>query len=329
MFKKRSRGPNLKSNMGVNQRLQARRHKNCLIDQERSNRSERVRLCIEERKEVLDHELSAFAAQVTWKFLKSTWEVEPGQKDDDKDLIDFFRHIMTATVSQEVVSKAVLPYTMDKFETRIDLMFNALVQTEQLLSFSDLGNGTLHVASVGGGPGNDLVGVYLYVKCFMASSEFHGVCFDFCDSWGDIVSQVSSSLISPSAFDVLEKVDNAARWSARYSPSNLLLSKLEFSVCDLKLGPHSSVNSNIVRDIDLFDIICFSYVLFETAAHEYTLLSYLLDQCKVGSLTIILDLHTITMNRVIDMIEANRFQQTLLGSTKEFRFKGLALRKLR
>ena len=105
------------------------------VNSQRKKRYQRYEKVLGDRTQCNEAGVAAYASVSLWQFLSKKIQSEyPNRTVEntksilyDKDLVKFFSQISLANVEVSEVVKATEAYTFDKFETRIETMFLALL----------------------------------------------------------------------------------------------------------------------------------------------------------------------------------------------------------
>lgn len=340
-------------------------------------------------------DVAAYASVLLWQFLGEKLEADYPNRTIknteniryDKDLVKFFSQISLAKVEVSEVVNATEAYTFDKFESRMETMFlallNVFIDAEErqriheiaptffrhtqhpIVSKADMeslgadhifNNSKMNVVSVGGGPGNDLVGAVAFFSVFFDQyiKVINATSFDFATSWNKPCSLIDNVLRNDLKGykvvidDVKEKLNESEKIETQRLCSCAVSSiKLTYEQCNLKSLVGDKRNRKLLETLDTIDLILFSYVVYETNACDYALLSELFIQCKRHCIFVFLDLHkkTIegieklvqsvekklqqcTQNSTDDRMGKKCFEILRCGSHKKYPFKGIVVYRL-
>ena len=147
----------------------------------------------------------------------------------------------------------------------------------------------LSVISVGGGPGNDLVGAAAFFSIFFDPyiKSINVTSFDFATSWSKPCSLIDNlfkqNLKGYKAVidDVKELLNDSKKVETKRLSSCAISSiQLRYEQCNLKSSINDERNQKLLQTLNNIDLILFSYVVYETNACEYELLSELFLRCK-------------------------------------------------
>ena len=333
-------------------KLRRRREKNEKRRQLRENIADKVAVWAGGPRDLPFSHVSSYCAVLLWKYFKPhCLECFPSTSNDefgsDKALVHFFSKISVADVNEAEVAKASTAYLYDKFEHRIEVQFAALcclyTKTDSAPGFADFVKSTwqerhsqpaqrvpLKIVSVGGGPGNDLVGAIAFFKTFLNHrySRIATVSYDFSQSWKGICEVIHAAMLPAEGQDGLavseglvhifdcvqqafEKTEHGLAPKPVQSDKDHVTDisqnrtlpydsiGLKYQSCDLKLPATDPVNRTILhQDIDA-DVYLFSHVVYETNACAFELLPTLLKHAKHKNVIFIfLDPHQKTMNEI-------------------------------
>jgi len=148
-------------------------------------------------------------------------------------------------------------YTLDLFESRVAFVFEALMSPDPAAASlrskmfcPEHGLKTLHVSSVGGGPGFDIAAV-AFAAAFMGwEGELRGTVFDFEEGWSEVVQTFMACLAEQLA-----------------STCSLRLGFVDFAYCDVCAPLEHPVNQNLAANMHEYESLwIFSYVLSENEA---------------------------------------------------------------
>jgi hypothetical protein len=291
----------------------------------------------------------------------------------EKGLRRFFDEANNASMQRSTIDSNVATlYAGDKFEDRADEMCRALlhgwlggesvdarcddgssVKGEQagaghrlqaaLRAAVAAGDGTLRVASIGGGPGNDAVGFLLFNALALRAPRCEATVYDFADSWRPICGAVHAALCSsPAAALVSEDTAlpatalagaNASEGADVPSETTPRKLSLRFSLCDLQAPAEAPSNAALLAAAASGEsrVFLFSYCCYEARAHEHPLLPRILRDCAAGSVLVFLDMRERDVDRVRALASTlgpgSSFHARRLGSRRNFPFKGLLLVK--
>jgi len=191
---------------------------------------------------------------------------------------------------------------------------------------------SLKVISVGGGPGNCLVGFDIFAP-LLGVKALHATSFDFSCSWEDIVVSVNTCMNGPGV-EKLEKLkEQVYQAASRAQPTNDFPEHkcnsffIDFEQCDLKLSTDADVNAKVLKAAAQSDFILFSYVLFESQGHKYPLFPEILRALGPTGIVLILDIHKSVIQHATDIVAGlgiplKTFE---IGSAAGFPFKGLVV----
>ena len=336
-------------------------------------------------------DVAAYASVLLWQFLGKKIEAEYPNRTVkntkniryDKDLVKFFSQISLAKVEVSEVVNATEAYTFDKFESRIETMFlallNVFIDAEKRQRIRDIApaffqytehpvvpkaktqsrgachifnNSKLNVVSVGGGPGNDLVGAVAFFSVFFDQhiTIIDATSFDFATSWGKPCSLINNVFkndlkgYKAVVDDVKEKLNESEKVETQRLCSCAVSSiKLTYEQCNLKSVVDDERNGKLLERLDTIDLILFSYVVYETNACEYALLLELFIRCKRHCIFVFLDLHKKTLEDIEKLVQSAEkklqdysgdrmgkkcFEMLRCGSHKKYPFKGILVYRL-
>lgn len=338
-------------------KLRRRREKNEKRRQLRENIADKVAVWAGGPRDLPFSHVSSYCAVLLWKYFKPhCLECFPSTSNDefgsDKALVHFFSKISVADVNEAEVAKASTAYLYDKFEHRVEVQFAALccLYTKSMdTDVTDCAPGfaefvksnwqerhsqrvrrsPLKIVSVGGGPGNDLVGAIAFFKTFLNHrySRIATVSYDFSQSWKGICEVIHAAMLPKEGhglavseglvhiFDCVQQAFEKTEHGLASKPKqsnkdnatdvsqNKMLPYdsigLKYQSCDLKLPATDPLNRTILhQDIDA-DVYLFSHVVYETNACAFELLPALLKRAKNKNVIFIfLDPHQKTMNEI-------------------------------
>ena len=347
------------------------------VNSQRKKRYQRYETVLGDRAQCNEAGVAAYASVSLWQFLSKKIQPEyPNRTVEntksilyDRDLVKFFSQISLANVEVSEVVKATEAYTFDKFETRMETMFLALlnvfidaearqrihkiapsfIQHTSLGANHVLNKSELSVISVGGGPGNDLVGAVAFFSTFFDPymKSINATSFDFATSWSKPCSLIDNLFKQnlkgyKAVIDDVKGLLNDSKKveTKRLSSCAVSSIQLRYEQCDLKSSINDERNQKLLDTLDNIDLILFSYVVYETNACEYELLSELFIRCRRHCIFVFLDPHRKTIEGIEKLVqsaekklqcgaaEQRYFEMLRCGSHKKYPFKGIVVYRL-
>ena len=241
-------------------------------------------------------------------------------REKEKHLSAFYHQAYKGKVDKNVVARAVVAYVEDKFERRVDSTC-CLLHAARLAGFTFRGKtkGCVRVASIGGGPGNDAVGLLVYHKqqpeIRMIGPRINLDVYDFCAEWEPIVRSVGNAF----------KCGNDQQSSSSFDKIDV---RFDFNLADLITHTSDPINKRLLVAAPETDVFIFSNVCHETRAWEHTMLPEILRLAPPGSLFLFVDLWKKDLKCVNECIlQVGSFKTMFLGSSQAFPFKALVAKK--
>mmetsp|Transcript_19657 Transcript_19657/g.46927 ORF Transcript_19657/g.46927 Transcript_19657/m.46927 type:complete len:374 (-) Transcript_19657:21-1142(-) len=278
--------------------------------------------------------------------------VEPATASEAKALRTFYHHAVMADVAREhVTDAAARAYLRDKWTSRCDKMCCALLclaeRSNWLLPLphsDEAEQGVLRVASVGGGPGNDAWGAFLFSAFARNWRLVEANVFDFSPVWRPFCEASGTAHILSSASQLLSLETGSA-------PEMSLC----FQEADLRAPTDAAVNRILLSTAPATQLFLFSHVVRESQACQHALLPALLRRSRRGAVFVFLDMCWADLDRVHALVtrveeedatrrgavageegtkegehaggeEGVRFEILRLGESQVYPFFGLAFR---
>ena len=222
---------------------------------------------------------------------------------------------------QHLTEPAARAYAVDKWAPRCDKMCCALLCLAErhptwLVPSGDVEGGILHLASIGGGPGNDAYGAFAFA-CLSPRlprwRRIEATVYDVCSVWQPVCEAIGEAAVLQHAAFLLSGVDAqggavhvAATHDGAHDSAPTL--RLSFAFADLRAAPAAAVNQELleatVRDGPLLgtSLFLFSHVVKESQACSHELLPGLLCAAVAGAIFVFLDMHRSDLEAVRELV---------------------------
>jgi len=267
--------------------------------------------------------------------------VESPSAKEKKALRRFYHHAVQADVSLEhITDDAARGFVQDKWAARCDKLCCSLLclkERGEWLPLSSEKSGLLQVASVGGGPGNDACGAFLFAAIVQRWQRVEAQVFDFSPVWRPYCEAIADPDLLKSALHLLTEGGTTPELA------------LSFHEADLRAPSAAVVNERVLAETSSMDLFLFSHVTRESQACRHELLPTLLRRSQPGAIFIFLDMYISDMTEVQDLVRqveqedlaaavdvnggassaVSRFKVVRVGCSEErYAFSGLAACKL-
>lgn len=273
-------------------------------------------------------------------------------------LHSFLRHAVAGDVREQHITEAAAhAYAVDKWMSRCDKMCCALLCLAERCQHwpnREARRATLKVASIGGGPGNDAFGAFVFAALCPGQPfrRVEATVYDFSLRWQPLCEATADASV----------LQNVAQLLAQ-GQTPLLDLALSFRLCDLRRDGSAEVNQHVMESAyaadaaHAVDVFLFSHVVRESRACEHELLPALLRACQPGAVFVFLDMQRHDLTPVLELVATverelerdmerapsgataatcttatgartpPRFERVRLGEAPEYGFFGLSLRR--
>ncbi|CAK0873570.1 unnamed protein product [Prorocentrum cordatum] len=266
---------------------------------------------------------------------------------EKKALRQFFVKAVKEDVSEtHVTSEVARPYALDKWAARCDKQCCALLSLADSARWphAELGD-TLRVASVGGGPGNDAYGTFVFATLLRRWCKVEAAVFDFSSAWQPLCDAIAEpSVLADCALLLAGEINDRAGDQESRVPCEYTLG---FHLADLRAPASAAVNEKLLEAAPDMDLFLFSFVVRESQACRYDLLPTLFRRSRKGAAFVFLDMHVTDLVPVQELVERLQCQETQnfvftgddvqykcsfesvrLGCSEQYPFFGLAFLKV-